>query len=153
MNGARCVKAIADFGKIPTMDQNIPLLVAYLQLHPRYEGFVVDSMGQGKTISGFAVYYKKMAKYIAAKKHHCAVCDFTTSTKPKLDSLFTSQKHKKRAAAAEASVAEAVVECRLRFFPGEMETSERLAVTDSLLVNGQCCCLTCRHRKFYTKNL
>lgn len=47
---------------------------------------------------------------ITAKKHHCAVCDHTTSTKQKLDIHFTSQRHQKRAAAAaEAAVAEAVV--------------------------------------------
>jgi hypothetical protein len=37
---------------------------------------------------------------IAAKKHHCKVCDFTTSTAQKLNSHFSSQRHKKRAAAA-----------------------------------------------------
>ena len=42
----------------------------------------------------------------AAKKHHCSICDFTTSTKQKLESHFRSQRHQKRSATAtEAAVA------------------------------------------------
>lgn len=40
---------------------------------------------------------------IAAKKYYCKTCDFTTSTTQKLDSHLSSQRHKKRAAAASGS--------------------------------------------------
>lgn len=39
------------FGKIPTRDTNIELLIAYLQSHPRFGSFLADAMGLGKTFT------------------------------------------------------------------------------------------------------
>jgi hypothetical protein len=47
--------------------------------------------------------YKTSNANVAAKTHYCKICDYSASTSTKLNIHLTSQKHKKRAAAAAGS--------------------------------------------------